>query len=203
MKKQRSPKKIIIGVTGSFGSGKSTVSGYFKSKDTKIVDADSIAHRIIRDNAGIHRRLTLLFGGGILTRDRQIDRKKLAEVVFRNPDALRKLNQIMHPRIIREIKEEIKNPSYRYIILDAPLLIEAGLKGIVDKLIVVKASRDKQIKMIAQRAGFKRCDILMRIRAQAPLKSKLCLADFVIDNNGTKAKTKKQVQEIRRLLWKS
>jgi len=196
MKKHRPNKRIILGITGSFGSGKSTAAGIFKSAGTKVIDADSISHKIILPGTGIYKRILRLFGRGILDKSGFIDRKKLGGVVFNNPDALNRLTRIIHPEVIRNVRREIRNSTSRFIVLDVPLLIEAGLKNMVDKLVVVKASYKKQIERVGRKTGLTRPDILKRISAQMPLKEKVRLADFVIDNNGSMAQTMKQITRI-------
>ena len=196
-------KRIILGITGSFGSGKTTVAGIFRSLGAKIIDADKIAHRLIKPRTKIYKKIIDTFGKDILKKNRAIDRDKLARIVFNNKLLLKRLNDIIHPQAIRVIKEKIKASPERGIILDAPLLIEAGLGKIVDKLIVVTITREKQIKRIGKKTGLKRTDILKRIEAQTPLRNKIRLADFVIDNSATIEKTKKQVKQIRRLLWRN
>lgn len=204
MKRQsRNKRRIIVGLTGSFGSGKTTVAGLFKSSGARIIDADSIAHGLIKPKNPIYKKIINAFGRDILNKNKTINRNKLAKLVFNNKDLLERLNKIMHPEIIRIIREKLKAAPAGIIILDAPLLIEKGLEKIADKVIVVTISREKQIERIRRKTDLKRQDILKRINAQIPLSHKVRLADFLIDNSGTIEETKKQVMAIRRLLWKS
>lgn len=187
-----------MGITGGFGSGKTTVAKIFKSFGTQLIDADRIASRIIKPGSKIYKRTVNAFGKDILKDNKAIDRYKLAHIVFNNKNLLKRLNKIMHPEIIRIIKEQIKTSRAKLIILDAPLLIEVGLENLVDKLIVVKIKRNEQIKRIQGKTSLSKTDILKRIRHQIPLSDKVRLADFVIDNNGTIDNTEKQVIRI----WK-
>jgi dephospho-CoA kinase len=116
---------------------------------------------------------------------------------------LRKLNRIIHPRVIGIIRKQIKDAGAKAIILDAPLLIEAGLIGLADKIIIVKANKEKQISRLLNNTPLTRVDILKRIRSQVPLHVKARFADFIIDNSGTIKETRKQVEQIRRKLWKN
>jgi len=197
------PDKIILGLTGSFGSGKSSVARIFKSLGADIIDADKLAHGCITPGSPAYEKIISTFGKGILKKNRVIDRKKLARIVFGNVNLLIKLNDIIHPQVIRIIKSKIKSLQSKVIVLDAPLLLEAGLDKIVDKLIVVKINRAEQIKRIRKRDHLTSEDILKRIKCQIPLSQKLRLADFVIDNSGAIEQTKTQVKKIRRLLWKN
>jgi dephospho-CoA kinase len=204
MKRQsHSNKRIILGLTGSFGSGKTTVARIFQSSGAKIIDADNIAHRVIKPKNPIYKKIINTFGKDILNKDRTINRNKLAKLVFNNKELLESLNKIMHPEVIRIIREKIKAVSAGIIVLDAPLLIEKGLEKIVNKLIVVTITREKQIERIRQKTDLSRQDILKRINAQISQNVKSRFANFIIDNSGTIEETKKQVMAIRRLLWKS
>jgi dephospho-CoA kinase len=204
MKKQKQnlKKKIILGLTGSFGSGKTSVARIFRSYGAKIIDADKLTHQVIRPGENVYKGIVKIFGRQILKQNKSIDRRKLARIVFGDRKLLIKINRIMHPEIIRMIKKKIRTAPAKIVILDAPLLIEAGLETIVDKLIVVTLTRKKQIERILKKHALKKSDIIKRIEAQMPLEKKVRLADFIIDNNGSVQTTKKQVQRIRRMLWK-
>jgi len=196
-------KRFILGITGSFGSGKTTVARIFKSFGAKIIDADKLAHKCIRPENPAYKRIVNVFGKDILNKNRTIDREKLARIVFNNKNFLKKLNKIIHPQVIRIIKQQINTAKSKIIVLDAPLLIEAGLRQIVDKIIVVKITRKKQIERIKNKTSLGPLDILKIIKSQIPLSRKVRLANFVVDNSGTIGETKKQVERIRRLLWKN
>jgi dephospho-CoA kinase len=196
-------KRITLGLTGTFGSGKTTVAGIFASLGAKIIDADKIAHRVIKPGSKAYKKIVATFGRGILKKNRAIDRRKLARVVFNNKGLLKKLNAIVHPEVIRIIKNKMKAAKAEVVVLDAPLLLEAGLKKAVDKIIVVKTNRDRQIKRIQNKMRLSKAEILKRIGFQIPLRVKAHLADFVIDNSGRLEKTRKQVRQIRRSLWKN
>ncbi|MGD0336948.1 MAG: dephospho-CoA kinase [Candidatus Omnitrophota bacterium] len=200
MIRQRRNKKIVLGITGAFGSGKSTVAAIFGSFHDKVIDADRIAHRLVSPGQEAYKKIVRFFGLEILKKDRQINRDKLAEVVFKDRKLLCKLNAIMHPRIIRRIREGIKKTKQGFVIVDAPLLLEAGLKASVDKVIVVRAGIDKCVRRIKKRSGLNKQEILKRMHLQMPLRKKLRMADFIIDNNGSMQKARKQVENIRRSL---
>lgn len=188
--------RIIIGLTGSFGSGKTTVAKIFKSLGAKIIDADRIAHNFIKPGTNVYRRIVDTFSKDILGKNKTIDRNKLAKIVFDNKTWLKKLNNIIQPQVIRLIKKETKILPKEFLVLDAPLLIEAGLMKMVDKLIVVKIGRKKQIERLLNKTSLSINDILKRIKTQMPLSEKIRIADFVIDNSGTISQTKKQVKRF-------
>lgn len=197
---------FVVGITGSFGTGKSTVAKIFASLGAKIIDADKIVHNILGSNNEVSRRITRVFGRGILDKNRKISRKNLGRLVFENKKLLKKLCDIIHPEVIKEIRSEIKAFSAKdkktIIAIEAPLLIEAGLLGLVDKLVVVATNKNNQIKRIQKEMSLASNEIKRRIDAQLPLKAKIKLADYVIDNNKTIAFTRKQVKDIYNNLFK-
>ncbi len=196
-------KKFILGVTGGFGTGKSTVAKYFKRFGAKVIDADKIAQSLLNPGTEVYRKAVDIFGESILKNNKDIDRIKLAGIVFNDNNLLERLNKLIHPEVKKIIKQEILRASEKIIILDVPLLFEAKLENIVDKIIVVKAGRAEQIQRLCNRSLFTKEDIVKRINAQMSLSDKVRLADFVIDNSGTFDNTNKQVEKLRRVLWKN
>jgi dephospho-CoA kinase len=203
MKRPSRNKKLILGLTGGIASGKSTVAAMFKSLGARVIDADKISHSLIKPDTRVYRQIVRTFGRSILNKDRTVKRSELGRIVFNDKDRRKKLNRIMHPEIIRIIRKKLNALRKGTVVLEAPLLIESGLTGLVDKLIVVNVSLANQIKRIQRKNPINNKEILKRIKSQMPLEKKVRLADFVIDNNGTKEKTRKQVAKIRRLWWKN
>ncbi len=202
MPKQKKDK-FLIGVTGGIGSGKSTVARILKTRACELIDADRLAHQSLYRGGRVYKKIVSFFGQGILKANKNIDRLKLAGIVFLHKSALKKLNSIIHPAIKKEIFRRIMNSRKKIIILDAPLIIEAGLRKKVDKLVVVRSRRSQQFSRSALKLAKNRRQIDMRIKSQISQNEKLRFADFIIDNSGTISKTRKQVLEIRRKLWKS
>ncbi len=188
----------IIGVTGSFGSGKSLVAHFFKQKGATVIDADQIAHDLMEPQAACFLPVVRIFGQGILHQG-QIDRKKIADIVFHEPMMLKKLCDVIHPNVAQMIKKEIRAHDKRkkssVLVLDVPLLIEAGMQNLCDIVIVVTCDIQKQIIRLKQRSGLTQDEITRRIKAQMPIEQKTAFAHFVIDNNGTINQTQKQVEE--------
>ncbi|MDD5428154.1 MAG: dephospho-CoA kinase [Candidatus Omnitrophica bacterium] len=195
---------MVIGITGSFGTGKTFVASIFRSLGAKVLDADKIAHEVIRKGTPEYRRIVKLFGKEILTGKAEIDRKKLGKVVFSNAGLLRKLSAIVHPQVIKKIKRSVENARKdEVVVIDAPLLIEANLNRLVDKLVVVKCSKRRQIKRCQEKSRMQKKEISRVIKSQMPLKRKTAMADIVIDNSRTKAHTRKQVRKVwGEKLWK-
>lgn len=193
---------IIIGVTGSFGTGKTTVAKIFKDFGASVLDADKIAHQALKKDTVAYNRAVREFGKCILRKSGQIDRVKLARLVFRNKKSLNILCNIVHPVVLGRIKESIKKVSnskkFSLVVIDAPLLIEAGLHNVVDYLIVVKTSRQTQIKRLTRKTGLSTDEIIRRIKCQMPLEEKIKIADYIIDNEGRTGDTRKIVKQT----WK-
>jgi dephospho-CoA kinase len=196
MKRQRSKKRVVIGLTGSFGTGKTTVAGIFRSLGAQVIDADRIAHAVISPGSVTWRRIVKVFGRGILKRNRAIDRRKLARAVFGEARGVERINAIVHPVVIQRVNAFLRRTSKQLVVIDAPLLIEAGLGPRVDTLVVVRLNRRRQIQRLRKKTHLSVPDIVRRIRAQMPLSTKIKIADFIIDNNGTPGKTKRQVEAI-------
>ena len=194
----------IIGLTGGFGTGKSFVTSILKKYfGAKVFDADKIAHDLIKKGRPSYQKIIAPFGKDILNSRRIIDRKKLARIVFDDKALLKRLNGIIHPEVIKFIKTKIARAKEDdLIVIDAPLLVEARLHRIADKLIVVRSSRKNQLARCVKKYRMKKKDILRRIECQVPLKDKIRLSDFVIDNNGTKADTVKQVRKVWCKIWR-
>lgn len=191
---------ITIGITGGYATGKTVVANMFKRLGAKVVDADNIARSVMKPHALAWQRVVNSFGKGILRKDGLINRRKLAEVIFADSMKRQKLNQLVHPPIINEIKRIIKVTAKRgktkVLAVDAPLLFEAGIEGLFNKVIVVSCSADVQLKRAKRHRKLALTEILQRIKSQWPLVRKIKLADFVVDNNGSITETRRQVKEI-------
>lgn len=200
--KRDKTRPVIIGVTGSVGTGKSTVAAMFKALGAKVLDADSIAHRVIEKGSPAHRKIVKTFGRGVLTSSGAIDRSMLADEVFRDKGRLGRLCRIIHPEVIRDVKKSIKAACFRggvsAIVIDAPLLIEARMRDMTDALVVVTTDFNTQVARAKKSAGLSPAEIKQRVKNQLPLKEKAKMADYVIDNTGSKKDTKKMVRKI----WK-
>jgi len=190
----------VIGLTGSLGTGKSTVAEMFRQLGAKVLNADTIAHQQIAPGAACFKPIIRMFGKDILTAGR-IDRKKVGSLVFRDINQLRKLERIVHPAVRKIILYKIRQVKKRrrksIVVIDVPLLFESKLKADVDISIVVKTTRVTQIARATKQLGMTKPEALRRINAQMPLQKKIRLADIIIDNNGSLTKTKTQVN----LIW--
>ena len=196
---------IIVGLTGSVGTGKSTVTNFFGELGAYIIDWDELARDVIRPNLRAWREIVEYFGKDFLNEDLTVNRQKLAEMVFSDKEKVAKLNQIVHPEVFKEderITNEIKSLDRDALVIkDIPLLLELTRPIFVDKIVVVSASEQTQLRRLEEK-GMSREDARSRIKSQLPLKEKIKSADFVINNDGPLEETKKQVEEIYSLLRK-
>lgn len=187
----------VIGLTGSIATGKSQVSNYLRDKGIKVVDADLIARDIV-DIPIVKDEIKKTFGKNIYV-NKNLDRKKLAEIVFNNDKKRDILNDIMHPHIYKIILDEIKN-SKDLVFVDIPLLFENekvnekfGLK--FDEIWLVYVDRETQIKRLMKRDGISRDYAEKKINSQISVEEKRKKADVIIDNSGTLEETFKQVEK--------
>lgn len=180
---------MVVGLTGGLGTGKSLVAKEFKRLGAHLVDADEIAREVTRPGTPAYDGIKKEFGPGFIGPDGAIDRKALASLAFSDPERLKRLNEITHPAIIREIEARVevikKDHPGEIIVLDAPLLIEVGLEKKMDRVVVVYADEKTQTQRIRERNGLGLEEAQMRIGAQMPVKEKVDFADFVIDGNGS------------------
>jgi dephospho-CoA kinase len=196
---------IIVGLTGSVGTGKSIVDNFFRELGAYIIDWDELAREVVRPHLRAWEEIVDYFGRDVLNEDLTLNRQKLADMVFPDKEKVAKLNQIVHPQVFKEdarITNEIKSlDPDALIIKDIPLLTEVARHVFVDKIIVVAASEHTQIRRLEER-GMSREDAQNRIKSQLPLEEKIKFAHFVINNDGSLEETKKQVEEVYSLLKK-
>ena len=183
---------MIIGITGIFCSGKSSVAKLFEENGFTHIDADTIGHAFL-ENEEIKQKLLNVFGNEIL-KDNKIDRKTLRKKSFKNIITLGNLNAIMLPSILAEIKKQAKE-SPGNAILSIPLLYETQLEAICDKVIVMKITPELQEER-ALAKGWTKEDIEHINRAQLSQDTKLQKADIVVDNTGNEEELKKKVVEV-------
>ena len=187
----------IVGLTGGFGSGKSFVASLFKRLGAKVVDADKLGHKALKRGSAAYKKVVAAFGKKILFPDLSINRKALAGIVFANRKKIAKLNRIVHPEIIRGIVKRIrKTVKSEVLIVDAPLICETNITGLMNVLIVVKASKKNQIERCSKKFDMEERGVCKRIAMQMPLNKKVRMADYTVNNNGTKEDTKKQVRKL-------
>jgi dephospho-CoA kinase len=185
-------KRLVVGLAGGIGSGKSSVAAFFRKWGARVVDADRIGHRVL-DQPSIRARLVRAWGRDILDGPR-VDRAALARIAFRSSRAISRLNRIVHPGIRREIRRQITR-ARGWVVLDAALLFEFGEDRRCDRVIYVRAPRAVRLRRLAAR-GWPPGELARRERLQWPAARKEKRADYVIDNAGSRVRAEKQARAI-------
>lgn len=192
----------VIGLTGGIASGKSLVSATLRQLGAKVVDADEVARLVVEPGTVGLAEIRQVFGDAILNPDGSLNRKTLGNIVFADPDKLKRLNEITHPQIYKYFKNEIdnfhKHRDYPALILDVPLLIEAGFHRLADEVWLVVVPKEVQVNRVMERDGVSREQALQRISSQMSVEEKQKYADVIIDNSGSTESTRQKVVE----LWK-
>jgi dephospho-CoA kinase len=196
---------LKIGLTGGIASGKSLVSRMFVDLGAHCIDADEIAHELMRPGEAVYDEVVRKFGNEILNPDQSVNRAKVAELAFdkRRP-RIYELNRIMHPEVIKRYEswmEEIRRREPEAIaILEAALVLEAGLRRRFDRIVVVTCKPQQRIERWAQRFNLDpetaKTEVTRRMMAQAPDEAKIQAADYVIDNSGSVEATRNQVERV-------
>ena len=189
----------IIGLTGGIASGKSTVSAYLKSKNIPVIDAYIESKRVLDVGNDAYYDVIREFSDSILNEDKTVNRKKLAEIVFKDKKLVEKLNSIIHPRVIERTNsmlEELRRKNVPIAVVDAPLLIEAGMQKITDEVWVVYTPYEIQIARAMLRDNSTREQVVNKIKNQAPFEEKAKYADKIIRNDGTIEELYAQVDKI-------
>jgi dephospho-CoA kinase len=192
---------LRVGLTGGLAAGKSTVAGLFRELGAFHVDADLIAHALLAPGGGATHEVAARFGEKVVGADGGIDRKALAAIVFADPRALADLNALVHPKVRAEIARRLADVESRasaspVALVDAALLVESGIHRDLDALIVVACSEATQVARAVARGGLTEAEARARVATQAPLREKLAVADYVIDNGGSLEDTTRQVRSV-------
>jgi len=193
----------VIGLTGGVASGKSTVAAMLRDVGAEVVDADRIAREIVEPGQPALREIVEFFGSEVLGPDGRLDRKRLANRVFADASARRRLEQITHPRITAESErrfEALRARGVGIAIYEAALLVETGRHQKLDGLIVVVASEAEQLRRLMAREGIDAEEARRRLAAQLPTEAKVALADHVIRCDGPPDQVRPQVTELWRTL---
>lgn len=193
-------KILILGVTGGIASGKSTVADMLRELGAPVIDFDLLAREVVEPGKPAWKEIIHYFGNGILLENRSLDRKKLSETVFHDPEKRRKLESMTHPRImnlfLKRVNQYEENDSGPIIQAVIPLLFEAHLQKLVHKVLVVYIPREMQVERLTKRDHITREQAERILEAQLPIEEKLEQADFVIHNEKGLKETRSQVKEL-------
>lgn len=199
-------KRLVIGVTGGIATGKSTVLRMLEERGAQTLSADDIARDILSPGKPAYQEVVSTFGQDIVTDSGEINRARLAEIIFADAGARERLNRITHPRIIEELQVAIdqfrNNPRSEKTVLavEIPLLFECGLQGLVDYILLVAAEQGVQVHRLTTRTGITADEAVRRLQSQLPIAEKVAGADFVIWNNGSIEELERAVDEFWRRL---
>ena len=186
---QRRPSPPVIGLTGGAGSGKSAVAALFRRRGARVVDADRLGHRLLRRGSPCHEKIVATFGEGVRSRGGAVDRGKLGALVFGDKRELAKLNSIVHPELLKNIKRQIsrfRKTKSGPVVVEAALLVDWGLHREMDRTIVVEAPLRLRLERLAKR-GVPLARARAVIASQLPAGRLRRAADEVLDNSGTPA----------------
>ncbi|UCG11577.1 MAG: dephospho-CoA kinase [Deltaproteobacteria bacterium] len=195
---------LRVGLTGGIASGKTIVCHAFARLGAKVIDADRIAREVVCPQRPAWVKLRQAFGPEFFHADGSLHRRELRRLVFSDPDKRRQLNEIIHPEVIREIQlasERVASiEPHAILVVDVPLLLETGMPDRFDRVVVVYADEDVQIDRLMRRDQLSLEEAMQALAAQLPLREKVTLADFVIDNSGSLKETQSQVISVWREL---
>ncbi len=189
---------LLVGLTGGIGSGKSTVADLLAERGAVVIDADDLARRAVALGTGGFDRVVETFGREILGPDGDIDRTKLASVVFTDPARLRELEAIVHPEVTRLFAEAIEpyRDTDRVIVYAVPLLAERGLTEVFDVVVVVVADVDRRIERLMRDRGMTADEVRARVAAQLSDEERARVADVLLDNDGEAERLVPQVNRL-------
>jgi len=190
---------MIIGLTGSIASGKSTISQLLQDKGFRIIDADLVARKVVEPGTPTLIEISKQFGDEVIHPDGTLNREALGTLIFHNPSKRKQLNELMHPAIRQEMlaqRDDLKKQGIETIIMDIPLLFESKLQHFVEKVLVVSVTEDIQLERLIKRNSLSEEEAKVRISSQLPVSEKEKAADAVIYNNGSIEESKTQLERI-------
>jgi dephospho-CoA kinase len=183
-----------IGLTGNIATGKSAVGRMLASLGAEMIDADKVAHAVMAPAGSAYAGVVAAFGPDIVGNAGEIDRRALGRIVFADPEALKRLEALVHPAVITEVNQRIERSTATAVAVEAIKLLESGMAESYDAIWVTTCSEETQRARLMENRGLSREDALVRIRAQAPQAEKVLRADVVVDTDGTMAETRAQVE---------
>ncbi len=187
---------MIVGLTGGIATGKSFIAQVWKREGACVIEADKVGHELLRKE-GIKKKIEEAFGSEVFGPDGEVDRSRLAGIVFSDLDRLKQLNSIMHPPMVKLIEERLSSMDCEVRVVEAAVLFEMGLDRICDVIVLVLCSREEQLKRLMEK-GFSRQQAEQRIRAQRDYRELESRADFVILTDGSLQETERKALEIYR-----
>lgn len=189
-------KKIVVGLTGGIASGKTTVLQEFKQLGIPTIDCDILARKAVTKGQPALQKISQKFGRVILKKNGTLHRKKLAKIIFNDDKKRKNLENILHPAILKLLKEKIKLMARPMVIVDIPLLFEAHWTPQVDAIVLVKIPKPLQIQRLMRRNHYSKAQAMERIQTQWPTEKKAKLADYIVDNSKNRKSVSTQIKKI-------
>ncbi len=197
-KKYNNP--LVVAITGGIGSGQTTAAKLFEKWGAKVINADLKAKQIMQKDREIRRALQRTFGNDVFSRNGRLNTKRLAELAFKDELHTQKLNQIVHPRMVSYIVDEMEEArfsrKYPMVVIDAALVYEINIEQLFDAIVVVYAPLNERYQRVRQRDGMSKQEFFSRVDRQIPLEEKRKWADFVIDNSGTPEDLEREARQV-------
>ncbi len=191
---------LVVAVTGGIGSGQTTVAKLFQKWGAKVINADLKAKEIMQKDREIRKALKQTFGGSVFFRNGKLNTKRLAELAFKDELHTQKLNQIVHPRMVSYIVDEMEEARFSkrfpLVVIDAALVYEINIEQLFDAIVVVYAPIDERYQRVRQRDGMSKQEFFSRVDRQIPLEEKQKWADFVIDNSGNYEELEQAARQV-------
>jgi dephospho-CoA kinase len=200
-------RRLVLGLTGSIGSGKSTVAELFRQHGALLISADRISRELLAPGGAGSGLLRQALGGRFFDGNLELDRAALRRAIFAEPDLRRKVDAVLHPLIRERIAELLaagerplpvatRTPIFRGVVVEVPLLFEAGWQDDFDCVVTVQADEQQALDRLRQRDGVSRAEAAAAIAAQLPLSEKIARAEYLIDNRGSLDETARQVADL-------
>jgi dephospho-CoA kinase len=187
---------FLVGLTGNYGTGKSTVLKIFQKLGALTYDADKIVESLLQETE-VLQQIRNLFGDGIFQANGGLDKQKVAAIIFSDNASRRSLEDILHPLVFKKINRLLEHPDRksRIVVVETPLLFERGYEGRFQCIITVQTEQERALHRL-EKKGLKQEEALQRIRSQLPIEEKIRKSDFIVNNNGSPAETEQQVINI-------
>lgn len=195
---------LVVGLTGGIATGKSTVARMLRARGAVALDADALVHELQAPGTEVYRAILDAFGPDILAPDGTLDRQKLGARIFADPEARRRLEAIVHPPVMAELRRRVealrRDGRTRLCVVEAALLVEEGRRGIVDRVVVVTAPEAEQVARLRAKTGLGEEEAWRRVRAQLPAAAKARRADHILVNDGDLGRLARDVAALADIL---
>lgn len=196
---------LRVGLTGGYGTGKTFVGEALAALGCHLICADELGHKVLAPDGEAYALVVEEFGPAVLQPDGAIDRRRLAAIVFHDPERLDRLNQLVHPAVLRHVDEQSLRIQTGHpdgiVVVEAAILIESGTHRRFDRIILAVCDTQQQVERAMRRDGLTRGEVLARLQRQMPLEEKRKYAHYVIDTSGSKEETLRQVHRTYAALW--